>query len=99
MPGHYARGAFTGESLCPRQIFALRRAFSGLAAASFPAAPAALRKGTIAMTNQLTAGYEGTEPFPGGGSTPRTFEAGVRIAVTAAIVVVPFGGLDRKSVV
>ena len=38
--------------------------------------------------------YEGTEPFPGGGSTPpRTFEAGVRVAVTAAIVLVPFAGL------
>ena len=45
------------------------------------------------MTDQLAVGYEGTEPFPGGGSTPRTFEGGVRVAVTAAIVIVPFGGL------
>src|SRR5580704_18147668 len=58
-----------------------------------PAAPAAPRKETSAMTDQLAVGYEGTEPFPGGGSTPRTFEGGVRVAVTAAIVIVPFGGL------
>jgi stearoyl-CoA desaturase (delta-9 desaturase) len=45
------------------------------------------------MTDQLNVGYEGTEPFPGGGSTPRTFEGGVRVAVTAAIVIVPFAGL------
>ena len=46
------------------------------------------------MTDQLTVGYEGTEPFPDGDSTPpRTFEGGVRVAVTAAIVLVPFCGL------
>ena len=45
------------------------------------------------MTDQLTVAYEGTEPFPDGDSTPRTFEGGVRIAVTAAIVIVPFAGL------
>jgi stearoyl-CoA desaturase (delta-9 desaturase) len=45
------------------------------------------------MTDELTVGYEGTEPFPGGDTPPRTFEGGVRIAVTAAIVLVPFGGL------
>ena len=45
------------------------------------------------MTDQLAVGYEGTEPFPGSGSTPRTFGGGVRIAVTAAIVIVPFSGL------
>ena len=45
------------------------------------------------MTDQLTVGYEGTEPFPGGDRTPRTFEGGVRVAVTSAIVIVPFAGL------
>ncbi len=46
------------------------------------------------MTDLLTVDYKGTEPFPGGGDTPpRTFEGGVRVAVTAAIVLVPFGGL------
>ena len=45
------------------------------------------------MTDQLTVDYEGTEPFPDGGTPPRTFEGGVRVAVTAAIVLVPFGGL------
>jgi hypothetical protein len=30
MPGHYKRGAFASESLGPRQILALRRAFSWL---------------------------------------------------------------------
>ena len=45
------------------------------------------------MTDLLTVDYEGTEPFPGGAAPPRTFEGGVRVAVTAAIVLVPFGGL------
>ena len=45
------------------------------------------------MTVQLAACYEGTEPFPGGSKPPRTFEGGVRAAVTVAIVTVPFGGL------
>ena len=45
------------------------------------------------MTDQLAVGYEGTEPFPGGDSAPRTFEGGVRVAVTSAIVIVPFAGL------
>jgi stearoyl-CoA desaturase (Delta-9 desaturase) len=45
------------------------------------------------MTDQLTVGYAGTEPFPDGGTPPRSFEGGVRVAVTAAIVLVPFGGL------
>ena len=45
------------------------------------------------MTDQLAVGYEGTEAFPDGGHTPRTFEGGVRIAVTSAIVIVPFAGL------
>ncbi len=46
------------------------------------------------MTDELTVDYEGTEPFPGrGGTPPRTFEGGVRVAVTATIVLVPFAGL------
>src|SRR6202167_4786133 len=45
------------------------------------------------MTDQLTVDYEGTEPFPGGAAPPRTFEGGIRVAVTAAIVLVPFAGL------
>jgi hypothetical protein len=45
------------------------------------------------MTDQLAVAYKGTEPFPGGSRPPRTFEGGVRVAVTIAIVTVPFGGL------
>jgi stearoyl-CoA desaturase (Delta-9 desaturase) len=45
------------------------------------------------MTDQLAVGYEGTGPFPDVGSPPRTVEGGVRVAVTAAIVIVPFAGL------
>src|SRR6266568_8521935 len=45
------------------------------------------------MTDQLAACYEGTEPFPDGGGPPRTVAGAVRVAVTLAIVIVPFGGL------
>jgi stearoyl-CoA desaturase (Delta-9 desaturase) len=45
------------------------------------------------MTDQLAAGYEGTEPFPDSGGSPHTFVGGVRAAVTVAIVIVPFAGL------
>ena len=45
------------------------------------------------MTDQLAVDYEGSEPFPDGGTPPRTFEGAIRVAVTAAIVVVPFAGL------
>ena len=45
------------------------------------------------MTDQLAAGYEGTEPFPDSGGPPRTFVGGVRATVTVAIVIVPFAGL------
>jgi stearoyl-CoA desaturase (Delta-9 desaturase) len=45
------------------------------------------------MADELTVDYVGTEPFLGGGSPPRSFEGGVRVAVTAVIVAVPFGGL------
>ena len=45
------------------------------------------------MTDQLTVGYKGTEPFPDGGTPPPTLGGGARVAVTAAIVIVPFGGL------
>jgi hypothetical protein len=48
--------------------------FLGSAAASFPCSSGASRKGTIAMTDQLTVDYGGTEPFPDGGTPPRTFE-------------------------
>ena len=51
------------------------------------------QKGTTAMTDQLAAGYEGTEPFPDVGDPPRTVAGAVRVAVTLAIVIVPFAGL------
>ena len=34
------------------------------------------QKGAAAMTDQLAAGYEGTEPFPDSGGPPRTFVGG-----------------------
>ena len=45
------------------------------------------------MTDQLAARYEGTEPFPDGGAPPRTVASAVQVAVTLAIVTVPFAGL------
>ena len=50
------------------------------------------------MTDQLAARYEGTRyegtaPFPDTGGPPPTVGGAVRIAVTLAIVTVPFGGL------
>ncbi|HJZ26934.1 MAG TPA: acyl-CoA desaturase, partial [Streptosporangiaceae bacterium] len=45
------------------------------------------------MTDELTVDYEGTKAFPDGGTPPRTFQGVVRVAVTATIVLVPFGGL------
>src|SRR5260370_19189873 len=51
-----------------------------------------VQRGTTAMTDQLAAGYEGTEPFPDAGGPPRTVAGAARVAVTVAIVVVPFGG-------
>ena len=45
------------------------------------------------MTVQSAAGYEGTEPFPDVGGPPRTVAGAVRVAVTLAIVIVPFAGL------
>jgi stearoyl-CoA desaturase (delta-9 desaturase) len=45
------------------------------------------------MADQLAARYEGTEPFPDVGAPPRTVAGAVRIAVTLAIVIVPFAGL------
>ena len=45
------------------------------------------------MTHELTVDYEGTAAFPDGGTPPRTFQGVVRVAVTATIVLVPFGGL------
>jgi hypothetical protein len=52
--------------------------FLGLAAASFPGVPAASRKGTIAMTDELTVDYVGTEPFPAAAEhrTPWKAESG-----------------------
>src|SRR6476620_2139991 len=40
------------------------------------------QKGTTAMTVQLAACYEGTEPFPDAGGPPRTVAGAVRVAVT-----------------
>jgi stearoyl-CoA desaturase (delta-9 desaturase) len=51
------------------------------------------QKGTTAMTDQLAAGYEGTEPFPDVGGPPRTVAGAIRVAVTLAIVILPFAGL------
>ncbi len=45
------------------------------------------------MIDQLAARYEGTEPFPDAGGPPRTVAHAVRVALTVAIVAVPFGGL------
>ena len=45
------------------------------------------------MVVQLAAGYEGTEPFPDAGGPPRSVGGAVRVAVTLAIVIVPFAGL------
>ena len=45
------------------------------------------------MTVQSAAAYEGTEPFPDVGGPPRTIAGEVRVAVTLAIVIVPFAGL------
>ena len=45
------------------------------------------------MTVQPGAGYEGAEPFPDTGAPPRTVASAVRVAVTLAIVIVPFAGL------
>jgi stearoyl-CoA desaturase (Delta-9 desaturase) len=42
---------------------------------------------------QRGTSYDGTEPFPGSGSPPGTAGGRARVAVTAAFVVVPFGGL------
>jgi hypothetical protein len=48
------------------------------------------------MTDQLTARYEGTEPFPDVGAPPRTAAGAVRAAVTLAIVIVPFAGSGSR---
>jgi stearoyl-CoA desaturase (delta-9 desaturase) len=42
---------------------------------------------------QRGASYDGTAPFPGGGHPPGTAEGRGRVAVTAALVIVPFAGL------
>jgi len=46
------------------------------------------------MPASRTAGeYDGTGPFPGGDAGPRTLQGKVQVAVTVAIVLVPFAGL------
>jgi hypothetical protein len=45
------------------------------------------------MTVQSAACYEGTEPFLDVGGPPRTVASAIRVAVTLAIVIVPFAGL------
>jgi stearoyl-CoA desaturase (Delta-9 desaturase) len=42
---------------------------------------------------QAADDYDGTAPFPDGDSSPSTVQGGLRVGVTAAIVVVPFAGL------
>ena len=49
--------------------------------------------GAIAVPAQLAAGYDGQAPFPGSCRPPLTVGGGIRSAVTAAIVLVPFAGL------
>src|SRR6478672_11134553 len=66
--------------------------FPGLALAVFCASGASPERNDP-MTDQLGAGYEGTEPFPDVGGPPRTVAGAVRVAVTLAIVIVPFAGL------
>jgi stearoyl-CoA desaturase (delta-9 desaturase) len=76
-----------------RSLLALPRVFFGLAVAVVLCVSGIAQKGTTAMTVQLAAGYEGTEPFPDAGRPPRTVASAVRVAVTLAIVIVPFAGL------
>jgi hypothetical protein len=45
------------------------------------------------MTVQSAAGYESTQAFPDVGGPPRTVAGAIRVAVTLAIVIVPFAGL------
>jgi stearoyl-CoA desaturase (delta-9 desaturase) len=45
------------------------------------------------MLAQLPAPYDGTTPFPGGDDPPATAGGRARAGVTAALVVIPFGGL------
>jgi hypothetical protein len=45
------------------------------------------------MTVQSAAGYESTQAFPDAGGPPRTVASAIRVAVTLAIVIVPFAGL------
>ncbi len=45
------------------------------------------------MIDQCTAGYGGTEPFPGGSGSPRSTASRVGAAVTVAIVLIPLAGL------
>src|SRR5579859_4794425 len=71
-----------------RSLLASPRLFSDLAVA-FLCISGSVQRGTTAMTEQLAVGYEGTEPFPDGGSPPRTFAGAVRVTVTAVIVIVP----------
>ena len=48
------------------------------------------------MTDQLAAHYEGTEPFPDGGASPCTVASAVQVAVTLAIVTVPFAASEWR---
>ncbi len=49
--------------------------------------------GAIAVPAPLAAGYDGRAPFPGSVRLPLTVGGGIRSAVTATIVLVPFAGL------
>src|SRR6266699_3870463 len=75
-----------------RSLLALPRVFSRPGRLPFLCISGSVQRGTNAMTDQPAVGYEGTGPFPDVGGPPRTAAAAVRVAVTVAIVTVPFCG-------
>src|SRR5690242_17362314 len=88
----YMAGPTTGLPL-QRSLLVLRFYFSRSGRCRVLCVCGIAQKGTAAMTDQLAAHYEGTEPFLDAGGPPRTVAGAVRVAVTLAIVIVPFAGL------